>query len=331
VTVPRLQAAVRSHFADRAADFGLDPAALEVAYVPSRGGFVNHSFRVGDGRTRYHLKLADTPATRAALRRWRELDEALRPYRAPPVLDWVELGDAGGLLFPVVPGSTPRLTDAVVDAVVECLRGLWRDDGLAARLTRASPGPGGTPPSSPATAARCYRNGYHDRFTEDLAAIRAARPPFVDAGTLELMEREAEALAEAVAAHPSFRVEVAGPVHGDLWLDNLLWEGPSSWHILDWDELGIGDPAADLAMLLGPTPGDLRPLKGLDRVRDRAAPDVVERLPLLGRASLLDWVIDPLADWIEADTAPEIADAVRAQKERVHREALALYEGLYLE
>jgi hypothetical protein len=54
-----------------------------------------------------------------------------------------------------------------------------------------------------------------------------------------------------------------------------------------------------------------------------------ERLSYLGRATLLDWVIDPLSDWIDAGTAPEHEHAVRAGKERIHKRALACYAELY--
>jgi hypothetical protein len=46
--------------------------------------------------------------------------------------------------------------------------------------------------------------------------------------------------------------------------------------------------------------------------------------------SLLDWVIDPLADWIEAGVVgPDHVSAVREEKERIHGEALELYRAVY--
>jgi aminoglycoside phosphotransferase (APT) family kinase protein len=104
---------------------------------------------------------------------------------------------------------------------------------------------------------------------------------------------------------------------------------PREWHLLDWDEVRIGDPAADVATLLGPTAQDPRPLKMRDRVDGGLPPAERERLPQLGRATLLDWVIDPLSDWIDAGTAPEHEHAVRAEKEGIHKRALACYEELY--
>jgi hypothetical protein len=47
------------------------------------------------------------------------------------------------------------------------------------------------------------------------------------------------------------------------------------------------------------------------------------------RARLLDWVIDVLADYIEAEVAPEQRDRVQTEKKRQHLQALALYQSRY--
>jgi hypothetical protein len=75
--------------------------------------------------------------------------------------------------------------------------------------------------------------------------------------------------------------------------------------------LELGDPAVDWAMLFGPrrddpgrvAEGTLPPGLALD-------PSVRERLAIYSRASLLDWTIDPLADWINAGEAPECGTRV---------------------
>ena len=53
-----------------------------------------------------------------------------------------------------------------------------------------------------------------------------------------------------------------------------------------------------------------------------------ERFGFHVRASLLDWVSDPLADWVEA-AGSEYRDLARASKRQVHEEALALYRASY--
>jgi hypothetical protein len=311
---------VRDFFARRAAEFGLHPDALDARPVLSRGGFVNHSFRVSDGRRALHVKLATSPESRAELERWYGLRHVLERHRAPPVLAHVAIGAASGLVFPVLPGARPPLSDHVLRAVLDCLRGLWSDRSLASRLPR----------ESGVTAATCYLEIYHDRFTEDLREIEAEAPPFLAPRDLERMRAEVVRLREVVESDPAFDRVVTTPVHGDLWLDNIVWADGEAWHIVDWDDLRIGDPAMDVAMLTGPGPRDLAPLKGLAVVEKELDPDIVDRLPLLGRASLLDWVIDPLADWIEAGTvALESLAVVRREKERIHVEALELYRAVY--
>jgi hypothetical protein len=314
-----LGAATARFFRSHAPAFGLQGDAVEVAPVLSRGGFVNISYHVSDGRTRLHVKLSDTREGRRSLARWHELDAVLRRYRAPPILGTVRIGEAAGLVFPWLPGGAPSPDEGVVRSVLACVRGLWADEELATRLA-----------TGPAvTAADCYAETYHDRFMADLAAIRREPPPFVTSAVMAYMMREAHAMEDRIRRAASFQQELTGPIHGDLWLDNVLWQAGGSWWILDWDDLRIGDPAMDLAMLTGPTAADLRPLKHALVVDGSVPSEVRERLPHVARASLLDWVIDPLADWIEAKVAPRWRDEVRVEKQRLHTTALALYRELY--
>lgn len=314
-----LRSDVHDFFLSQARGFGLDPDSLDVTYVLNWGGFANYSFRVRDARSEFHLKLAGTKPAKAALRRWYDLDRLLQRYQAPRVLDRIEIGEFSGLLFPVVSGSTPRLTDEVLAAVLNRLRRLWRDNEIASCLRR----------EPLRTAAGFYLDTYHDRFTEDLRSIEVHLPPFITRRDVEFMREEAAGLAARVASHAAFQEELTSPVHGDLWMNNILWDSVKSWHIVDWDDLQIGDPAMDLAMLTGPTSVDLAPLKRVDELRGVVSADVIERLDILGQAALLDWVIDPLADWMDAGLAPGVEGVVRQEKERVHTCALELYRALY--
>ena len=309
-----LRAAVEVFFTANAPVYNLDASSLDVSWVLNWGGFVNQSFHITDGRTRLHLKLATSDDAKSALRRWHDVDGALQQYHAPPILAWVDIANAGGLLFPFVEGVPPELSADVLQAIIPVLDRLWNDHALATML-----------PQQPATAADAYFRTYHERFTEDLRYIRGAQPDFVTPAVFDLLVTEVERLAQRVRSEPPFQVTLTTPVHGDLWLDNILWQDRTAWHILDWDDLTIGDPAIDIAMLSGPSAADVTPLKKVDEIRSLLSDDVAQRLPLLGRASLLDWTIDPLSDWIDADAAGEQADHVRREKERVHREAFALY------
>ena len=311
----RLETVATDFFRREAHVFQLDASALRVSYVLNWGGFVNHSFQVSDGRTRLHLKLATSVAAQNALRRWHHHNATLQKYHAPPVLSWIDLDGASGLLFPHVDGITPRLTDDVVREVTQVLDRLHEDGELRAALM----------PTAQPIAADTYFDTYHARFVGDLELIRTSRPAFVTDTVLEFMEQEVSFLAERVRSSAEFQEPLNTPIHGDLWLNNILWENRDSWHLLDWDDMCIGDPAIDIAMLTGPTPADLAPLKGLDRIVVGLSDSQRERLQLYGRASLLDWIIDPVADWIEAAAAPALESAIRPEKERMHRQALEAY------
>jgi aminoglycoside phosphotransferase (APT) family kinase protein len=181
------------------------------------------------------------------------------------------------------------------------------------------------------TFGESYRESYAQRFASDLEFVRDNRPAFVSEARLEVMRSEALRMDDISRSNVAFQVTTSFVIHGDLWLNNILVTDVGEWSILDWDDLRIGDPMIDFAMLLGPSGADLRPLKLMDVLepwmRDHASR---ERLAFYGRASLLDWVIDSLADYLDAETLPEHASVIRREKERVHHEAFDLYRRLYL-
>jgi len=321
----RFQTIVREHLASRAAELGLDGARLRVEYVLNWGGFVNRSFQVTDGRARLHLKLARDPEIRDALRRFWGLRERMADrYHAPAALAWVEVPGTEyvGLLSPWIDGAAPEALDERLAAeVVRAMERLHGDRELAARLPA---------PAAPATCADVYRRSYHARFVADLAFVTAQPPPFVPPARVEWMRGEVRTLEAAIAVSPAFAEPADAPAHSDLWLNNLLVTPRGEWYVLDWDDLALGDAALDWCMLFGPSRADLR------TAMDRALPPTItadgavrERLRIYARASLLDWILDPLADWIDAPESPEHLDEVRAEKERIHRAALAAYLERY--
>jgi aminoglycoside phosphotransferase (APT) family kinase protein len=143
------------------------------------------------------------------------------------------------------------------------------------------------------------------------------------------MREEVESMAERVAAAEPFAAPAAVASHRDLWLDNLLVTPDGALFVLDWDGLALGDPMMDLAMLLGPSRSNVRSAleKDLPSLPFSAAER--ERFRAYARASLLDWIIDPLSDWVEAAHEPEHGAAIRAANRRVHEEALAVYRKIY--
>lgn len=314
-----LRALVSDYFLNRTAAYDLDPDTLVVEYVLNWGGFVNFSYRIRDARHAFHLKLGATAEDQAACRRWLTLSKLLEPYHAPPILEWIELDSVAGPLFPFVPGNAPKFSGQVVAELIPVLCKLNADSELATALQ----------PSHAVTARTDYLTSFHERFTEDLHGIRDSRPPFVSKDLLRWLEDEVEILSDVVRSCAAFDKLLTTPIHGDLWLNNILWVSANVWYLVDWDGVRIGDPAADLATLLGPTAQDPRPLKMLECADAVLTTAERERLDYLGRATLLDWVIDPLSDWIEAGAAPAHEHAVRAGKERIHKRALACYTDLY--
>jgi aminoglycoside phosphotransferase (APT) family kinase protein len=303
--------------------WGIDPAAVRVDAVPNWGGFVNASYHVDGGGRRWHLKLAGVDAA-PGLRTWSRVHQRLSSrYRAPRMIGSGEVAETGGwgALFDHVTGSGARgLAPRMASELLAMLSALHADGALADALTAAGAF------GAPETLCRDHYLENHDRrFRADLESI-ADGLAFLDVGDLEWMWAEVEALASHVRGMSAFQERTRSPVHGDLWADNLLVALDGSWHVVDWDDLRIGDPVVDYATVLGPAPHDLRPVdpsrlpSGLSL--DAAARD---RLATYARATLLDWVIDPLADWAEAHVASADAPPFRAEKERVHKAAKALY------
>lgn len=266
-----------------------------------------------------------TPEIRDALRRFWTLRERMSDrYRAPGALAWIDVPgtDYVGVLSRWIDGAAPEALDEPLAAeVVRTMDRLHGDRELAAHLPA---------PAAPATCAGVYRRTYHARFVADLELVTADRPPFVPPARVEWMRGEVVALEAAVAAAPAFAEPADAPAHADLWLTNLLVTPGGEWYVLDWDDLALGDAALDWCMLFGPSRGDLR------TVMDRALPPAItadtgvrERLRLYARASLLDWIIDPLSDWIDATESPEHLAQVRPEKERLHRAALEAYRERY--
>ncbi|MEU9607489.1 viomycin phosphotransferase [Streptomyces sp. NPDC048057] len=166
------------------------------------------------------------------------------------VLDGVDLGfrtprllaeEASYVVMSRVPGAPldaealrdPAVAEAVARQYVELLRGLAAAgaDGEVRGALRAAP------------------EGEWQRFAVD---VRTRLFPLMSAAGQERAARELAAL----DALPRLTSAV---VHGDLGGENVLWETanglPRLSGVIDWDEVGLGDPAEDLAAV-GASHGD---------------------------------------------------------------------------
>jgi aminoglycoside phosphotransferase (APT) family kinase protein len=298
---------------------------LDVHPVLNYGGFVNRSFKIVGAERAYHLKLTSDSWSLRGLARWRALHERLTDrYRAPAMRGWLQITDTpfAGPLFDWIDGTRPQAVDgAVRQRAAKTLRRLHADRVLARHLARLG--------ASIGSCAAAYLATYHDRFIEDLKLVRADPPGFLEPGLIDWLAAEAESLAGLVQSSECFAVPADVASHRDLWLDNLTVTPDDTLFILDWDEIGLGDPMMDWAMLLGPNRARPRPAAAADLPDDDFSAAELERFELHARASLLDWIIDPLADWIEAAGHAEQRDAIRAANRRVSTQALERYRELY--
>jgi len=309
--IDSIRAAVRAN--DRAT--GDDTLTIEP--VLNWGGFVNRSFRIDDGRRRF-LKLANDAVISRGLEKWRELADLLAArYHAPRMLDWLDIPGTpfAGPLFEWIEGRTPTTLNAGLAARISAvIRTLHDDLELAARLGPAS------------SLGRAYLHAYDDRFSEDLAFIALDPPPFITPDLLAWMQNEASSLAAQVQRSAAFDELARSPVHNDLWVNNILVDPGGQWFLLDWDGLALGDPLIDWVMLFGPTRN--APFAATEAtIRNHVPLNAAgnERLAVYLQASQLDWVIDPLADWVQAAHEPEHGAQVRAANETVYNASRRAY------
>src|SRR5512146_227721 len=130
---------VVKYFRKHAARYGLRPGSIEAHYILNWGGFVNASFRLTDGQTTYHLKLADDEESQEQLERWKYFSPVLtEKYHAPRLLDWVEIPRTpfAGLVFEFIPGQPADFAahPGLLKPVLEVVTSLHADRALAAAL-----------------------------------------------------------------------------------------------------------------------------------------------------------------------------------------------------
>ncbi len=322
-----LQSNLHQQLIEHATQLNLDAGAMKLSYVLNWGGFVNASFSLTDGNHNFHIKVSQSAESDESLRRWCKVHHLLElNYHAPKILLNFQMNGTGRevLVFEHINGASPKsMTVQLAQKVLPVLSRLHTDATIAEQLS------GGTIPER--TYADCYKATFHERFTEDLALIENNLPPFVNQKCFDWMKQTAEQLLKSVKSSTEFQRKTHRLAHGDLWLNNVLVDKSDNFWILDWDDLAISDPAMDLTMLLGPSVEDIRPFE----ITRRTAPDypidnaMESRLKIYSPARLLDWVIDPLADYIEAESAPAVADEVRSKNKLFHIKAKTAFESQY--
>jgi homoserine kinase type II len=222
-----------AEIADALAEFGLPPPDR---VVPEPKGYVNTNHHVWAGGARWFLRVAEGK-TEADVRFEGEVHAFLAGARFPvprlvPAADGRPFATSGGrivMLFAYAPGEelapgavTPERCRAVGDRL--------------ARLHDLSEGFGADRPNpfGPARVASWVAELRRDRASDGDADVARALP------LLEEESRRTEALPGAPR----------GLVHGDLFVDNVLWIGDRPSALLDWEMACVDAFAWDLGVAL---------------------------------------------------------------------------------
>ncbi len=268
--------------------YGLPPPSQ---HRPEPRGAINTGYHVWSGGQRFFLRVNEGKSE-TEVRFEAEAQEYLHAARFPvPELRraadgnaWVEVAGKPAMLFVYAPGEE-----------------------LA---------PGAVTPE------RCRRVGEQmGRLHELSAGFPTSRPnPYGPAWVAERVRRiqAAPADAEVAAAVPLLQDELTraaalpgapgGLVHGDLFVDNVLWIGDRVSAVLDW-EMSCVDPFAfDLGVALNAwcwaagayAPDRARALLGGYRSRRKLEPDTAAALHPWSRYAALRWAVARLAGYVPA-------------------------------
>lgn len=329
ISLETLTRRVIDYFRRYARRYHLNSGSVLARYVTNWGGFVNASFVITDGQQNYHLKLSDDGNSRYLMAYWLQNADILASrYHAPSVIDWIDIPrtEFGGVLMEWIPGKKADLfrQPEVLAGVLDLLARLHQDQelvqlyGIEGRTV---------------SCLDSFLETYIDRFDEDLQGIFPELPAFIDLRLFDWMASETRQLEALSRESEVFQLPAASPIHGDLWEDNILVNPDGKWWVIDWDDLTVGDPALDYAVLLAPLWLDHH--FSDDQIKAHLpgseTSEFYERFNLYLRAAALDQVIDSLADWVESQYNPAETARIQPLKEAAHRRALEFYRSRYPE
>ena len=316
---------VKDHFDGLAPRYGLEGPATSVEHLSHAGSIQRRSLTISDGEIKYHLKLAYSPDHIDKLRKWYGLNQALHErYRAPLIVDWIDIPDTGfsGLLCehvagrPADLGASSRLTREIVDLASR----LHTDEEMRSTLLPLTPD---------GTCGDYFNSVWIRRFKEDLAIVEAQPPTFVTGETLHWMREESLSIERMVAGMEAFSPNASSPVHGDLWNDNILVADDGQWRIVDWDDIALGDPALEFAVLLEPILEQNPEASLKDLLPYTPDAGFSQRLEMCLRAQRLYRAIEAPAEYIEAVAVGAGTDGLRDDKRAQHLEAVSAYRNRY--
>ncbi|SDW19606.1 aminoglycoside phosphotransferase family protein [Paenibacillus sp. CF384] len=332
MNIERNETLIRQWAESNAASLGLQQGSeIKVTYIYNPGGFVNQSYRISAGKTIRHLKLAPD-AKMHRLQQWASVSEQLsNRYNAPRLIREIQeeiIPDYRyGLVFEYIRGESLTSishASAAISKVLFKLQQLHRDQELAAALVRTD---------ATFTYADAFADAYISRFEGDMVTIREGKHllHFVTEETLDWFDAEIHDLRETVYANPAFRKSASDVVHNDLGWNNVMVDERDEIWMIDWDDLAAnGDAAMDYSVLLWPLYNTADWPYWKAKVIEQAGEELYERLSMYFRASLLDDVIDILADYVDSETIPELREKTQARAQATHLRAYPEYLRLYL-
>ena len=233
-------------------------------------GKLSFAVRVGD-RALWAKVAADADEDES-LATWARVAALLAErHAAPPVLDVLSVDGRTALLFPYL-DAPPATRGTAPRAVRRGPRAAGRA-ALRHRARRAARS-GRRPPRTASAAI------WLQRFEADLDVIEG----YVGRDVHAYLAEEVEALGLLI---DDSRRPAPAAVHGDPWHENFLVAPDRLW-LLDWEDLSVGDPVVDDAILLHDALGT-----DPHHWPDTAAYAVARR------ALMLDAVVDVAADWVE--------------------------------
>ena len=221
---------------------------------------------------------------------WSRVAELLAErHAAPPLLDMLAVDGRTALLFPFTsthPVATRGTLHERYDEARALLTGLHADAALADLL-----GP-------PTTTADCFAQVWLERFVADLDIIEG----YVGKDRARLPRRRGRG-----ARRPGRRSRrpVALPRSTATRGTRTSWSSPDRLWLLDWEDLSVGDPVVDDAILLHDALG----------TDPHHWPDD-PAYAVARRALMLDAVVDVAADWVENTDTRWSAGARRRRTSR---------------
>lgn len=304
------------------AGLGLHTEKIIIRYIWNPGGFVNQSYQISDGKKRMHVKFAKENHM-DRLKQWARLHDYLREnYHAPKLLleihKTVIPGRPYGLVFDFFEGKAWD-GGAGTDEILSKVSQLHGDSKLKKELEAGEQ-----------TCADAMTETYIRRLREDLHIINSHRAslPFVKKNTFDWFHEVTDDLEKEIQQSIHFQRPAEDVVHNDLSQQNIL-VNEKEFCIIDWDDLTLGDAAADYASLLWPWfDTDEWPMWE-EKVRVLAGDAVVKRMELYFKAKLLDDIIDVLADYVEAEKFPEVKEQTQQRAKATHLMALEIYKARY--